>query len=124
MNATPEDILGLQTRSFESVEKTTPTEAAEQPSDAGAKTREGPGGSKPMEAFEERAAMASEVLRATSDRPRSHRRHKHSEAESGDSPVDPDAREETEEDPDEDVRFSEDMTISSKRRPRRKLFGR
>jgi hypothetical protein len=78
-----------------------------------------------MEAFEERSAMAKEVLRATSPQPRSSRRSRRRDAESGDSPpADTAEDDKSEEDPDEDVRFSEDVTISAKRRQRRKLFGR
>jgi hypothetical protein len=124
MNATPEDILGLQTRSFEPVEEPTAADAPAKPSNAGA-TIVGAGGSKPMEAFEERTAMAKEVLRATSPQPRGSRRSRRRDTESGDSPpADTAEGDMSEEDPEEDVRFSEDVTISAKRRQRRKLFGR
>jgi hypothetical protein len=125
MNATPEDILGLQTRSFEPVEEPKPADAAAEPSNAGASIA-GAGGSKPMEAFEERSTMAKEVLRATSPQPRSSRRSRRGrDTENGDSaPAEPAENDEPEEDADEDVRFSEDVTISAKRRQRRKLFGR
>jgi hypothetical protein len=124
MNATPEDILGLQTRSFEPVEEPTPADAPAEPSNAGASIA-GAGGSKPMEAFEERSAMAKEVLRATGPQPRGSRRNRRRDTESGDSaPADAAESEKSEENPDEDVRFSEDVTISAKRRQRRKLFGR
>ena len=62
--------------------------------------------------------MAKEVLRATSDQTRKSRRMQKAET-SDDSPP-----EETEAPTDENVRFSEDLTISAKKRQRRKLFGR
>jgi hypothetical protein len=124
MNATPEDILGLQTRSFEPVEEPKPADAPAEPSNTGASIA-GAGGSKPMEAFEERSAMAKEVLRATSPQPRGSRRSRRRDTETAESaPTETAESEKSEEDPDEDVRFSEDVTISAKRRQRRKLFGR
>lgn len=116
-SATPEDILGLQTQLYEQVEESKPATDPEVPSstrDSSAET----GGSPPMENFEGRAAMAKEVLRATSDQTRKSRRMQKAET-SDDSPP-----EETEAPTDENVRFSEDLTISAKKRQRRKLFGR
>jgi hypothetical protein len=83
-----------------------------------------------MEAFEERAQMAKEVLRATSNQTSRQRgtpppveREMVGTEDSGGADAsqdggapDPSAERE------EDVRFSEDLTISVKRR--RKLFGR
>jgi hypothetical protein len=119
-NATPEDILGLQTQRSEQTEEPRPTGDPEGPSSTqglSAETR----GSPPMEDFEERSAMAKEVLRATSDQTRRSRRVSKVETADEASPLE---AEETEDVADENVRFSEDFTISAKKRARRKLFGR
>lgn len=116
-NATPEDILGLQARSFEQLEQSPPADAPADLSSNRALAGEA-SGSPPMEEFEERAAMAKEVLRATSDQHRSSRRKSRSDVGGGSAP-----EEAVEDIADEDVRFSEDLTISAKKRPRRKLFG-
>jgi hypothetical protein len=134
ISATPEDILGVPTQHTamqELQQQVTDNESDEDPQKhvtlSGAGT-----GAAPMEAFEEKAQMAKEVLRATSSQP-SHAGvpvsghtsvpvsgHASGPASGGD----PAAQEESErpEERDEDVRFSEDLTISVKRR--RKLFGR
>jgi len=81
-------------------------------------------GAAPMEAFEEKAQMAKEVLRATSSQPSHASVPVSGHASVPASGSDPSAGDEPErpEERDEDVRFSEDLTISVKRR--RKLFGR
>jgi hypothetical protein len=116
-NATPEDILGLHTQTYEQVEESRPSTEPEEASGARDLSAE-TGGSPPMEDFEERAAMAKEVLRATSDGPRRSRKAPKVETADEASP------EEIEDVADENVRFSEDLTISAKKRQRRKLFGR
>jgi hypothetical protein len=121
MNATPEDILGVPTQSF-GMEKE-PDEPQKPAASAASVDLAKQGGSPPMEGFEERAQMASEVLRATGHTDRRHR----IDMPSGDAPPDDDSRDLPEDDPsgdddDRNVRFSEDVTISSKRK--RKLFGR
>jgi hypothetical protein len=82
------------------------------------KTGSGPA---PMEEYEERAQMAKEVLRATSDQPRGSRRRSKADPESSAAEASED--EEPAEETEDNVRFSEDLTISS-RKHRRKLFGR
>ena len=54
--------------------------------------------------------MANEVLRATSDDSRGSRKRKRHQAEVGDSPGDAADREDADEEQNEDVRFSEDVT--------------
>jgi hypothetical protein len=118
ISATPEDILGVPTHHTamqelqqQAVEGETDGDPEKPVTLAGAGT-----GVAPMEAFEERAQMAKEVLRATSSQPS----HASVPVSGGGPPTEaePDGAEER----DEDVRFSEDLTISVKRR--RKLFGR
>ena len=118
MNATPEDILGVQTQrvAFEA-DKPQEPEPAPRPAADVLKTGGGPA---PMEEYEERAQMAKEVLRATSDQPRGSRRR--SKTEEQDSDAESSEVEEPSEETEQNVRFSEDLTISS--RKRRKLFGR
>jgi hypothetical protein len=121
-NATPEDILGMNTQLYEQVEESPPAEHPEGSPTSnfiGSET----GGPPPMEDFEERAAMAKEVLRATSDQSRRSRKPPKAEA-TGEPAEETGAPEELGDVADENVRFSEDFTISAKKRPRRKLFGR
>jgi hypothetical protein len=118
MNATPEDILGVPTQraSFEDDKSEEPEPAPGPAADvpnAGGRTA-------PMEGYEERAAMAKEVLRATSEQPKGHRRQS-AEAGEGDRAAADDT--EPSDEREQDVRFSEDLTISS-RKSRRKLFKR
>jgi len=126
ISATPEDILGVPTHHTAMQELQQQVTDNESDEDAPKPvTLSGAGtGAAPMEAFEEKAQMAKEVLRATSSQP-SHA----SVPSSGQASVpvsggDPQAQPEPErpEEREEDVRFSEDLTISVKRR--RKLFGR
>jgi hypothetical protein len=120
INATPEDILGVQAQHLDPKEAA-PQETAEGP-EQGAQLPGSGTGAKPMEAFEERAQMAKEVLRATGNNPRSLRSDEQvSESRPHSEPVGEDEPS-PEEERDENVRFSEDLTISSKRR--RRLFGR
>jgi hypothetical protein len=120
INATPEDILGVQAQHRDSQDEPA-QESAERPEPAAPLPGSGTG-AKPMEAFEERAQMAKEVLRATGNNPRGLRSDEQgSDAGPRTEPVGQDEPE-PEEERNEDVRFSEDLTISSKRR--RRLFGR
>ncbi len=119
ISATPEDILGVPTQ--HSAMQELQQQVTDNEGDAESQkpvTLPGAGtGAAPMEAFDEKAQMAKEVLRATS----SQTAHSTSVPVSGgDLPAQdkPDPADER----DEDVRFSEDLTISVKRR--RKLFGR
>jgi hypothetical protein len=121
MNATPEDILGVPThRVVFEPENVKPPEPAAAPASEVPKTASGP---QPMDEYEEHAQMANEVLRATSDQPRgANRRARNAEEGSG-------AGESEGEEPapenEGNVRFSEDLTISSRSsRKRRKIFGR
>jgi hypothetical protein len=118
ISATPEDILGVPTQHSamqELQQQVTDNEGDEESQKP--VTLPGAGtGAAPMEAFDEKAQMAKEVLRATSSQPS----HTSVPVSGGDPPAQdkPDPADER----DEDVRFSEDLTISVKRR--RKLFGR
>jgi hypothetical protein len=125
INATPEDILGVQTHqsSMRDLQEQAAQEAAAVTGDRPETTLSGTGGTKPMEAFEERSQMASEVLHATSNQntrtpTRTEIPKETAPNDSGDAGEDDQQPEER----DEDVRFSEDLTISAKRR--RRLFGR
>jgi hypothetical protein len=123
ISATPEDILGVPTQHSamqELQQQVTDNEGDEEsPKPV---TLSGAGtGAAPMEAFEERAQMAKEVLRATSSQPSHANVPVSGVAASGGENSAQEEPERTEE-RDEDVRFSEDLTISVKRR--RKLFGR
>jgi len=128
--ASPEDILGLQVQILDPADidsaKAGLTDPG--PSDRGTPRSEPEsslsttGGSPPMEDYEERAAMAKEVLRAGSDQARSGRR-KTSKTEDTALP----SEEALSEDPDADdseLRVSDDLTITASKRDRRKLFGR
>jgi hypothetical protein len=122
-NATPEEILGLQAQSIEAKDEPAAPPPVDNP--AAVAKAGAPGGTSQKQGYEEHAAMANEVLRAHSDQPRSTDRPQPVEAENPESPSDEETKEkEVVEGPDGDVRYSEDMTISAKRRPRRKLFGR
>ncbi len=121
MNATPEDILGVPTHRvvFEAENEKVPEPAATPV----AEVQKTPSGPQPMDEYEERAQMANEVLRATSDQPRSaQRRARNTEEGSGAAELEGEELAPVHED---NVRFSEDLTISSRSaRKRRKLFGR
>jgi hypothetical protein len=119
INATPEDILGVQTQRAAS-EPDQPSEAAPAPRPS-ADVLKTAGGPAPMEEYEERAAMAKEVLRATSDQPKSTRKHQKQPGEASEVQPTGDDEEPAPEN-EQDVRFSEDLTISS--RKKRKRFGR
>ncbi len=119
LNATPEDILGVPTQRA-ALEDDKPDESAPvvRPSEDVPATG---GQAAPMDAYKEHAAMAKEVLRATSDQARNARRQPKDGGEGSDSGSDS-GSEEVEES-EQNVRFSEDLTISS-RKSRRKLFRR
>jgi hypothetical protein len=119
INATPEDILGVPTQTLGG--EKAPEDDQKPAASAAAMELAKQGGPPPMEEFEERAQMASEVLRATGH---GDRRHRIDQGASGASSEDdqPTETEDPSDDVDRNVRFSEDVTISSKRK--RKLFGR
>jgi hypothetical protein len=125
MNATPEDILGVPTNLTETGTEKVPTDEYTDIPTRSAEDVLGVGsGPAPMDEFEERAALAKEVLRATSDQPRKARR-KRENADTHPAEADEQSSDEGSqnvEEREEDVRFSEDFVISS--RKKRKLFGR
>ncbi|MGO9343504.1 MAG: hypothetical protein ACLP6E_13455 [Acidimicrobiales bacterium] len=124
MNATPEDILGVPTQrvTIDLADEKRSEPEPEHHAGAGAESIKGGGGPPPMEEYEERAQMAKEVLRATSDQPRSARRQPKPDGESSDAG---DAEDDEPPGHEDNVRFSEDLTFSSRSsRKRRKLFGR
>jgi hypothetical protein len=120
INATPEDILGVPTQRVTSEVEKPPEPVPD--SRAASDVLKTAGGPPPMDEYEERAAMAKEVLRATSDQPKSARKQQRENAEGSDAPASDDEEQEPAEENEQNVRFSEDLTISSKKR--RKLFGR
>ena len=120
INATPEDILGVPTQTFGG--EKAPQDDQKPSASAAAVELAKQGGPPPMEEFEERAQMASEVLRATGHGDRSHRIDQGSSGESHGEADAPPSDEDLSDDADRNVRFSEDVTISSRRK--RKLFGR
>ncbi len=121
VNATPEDILGVPThRVVFEAEHVKPPEPVAPPASEVPKAAGGP---RPMDEYEERAQMANEVLRATADQPRSAQRRARN-VDEGSGAEETEGAEHAPANEDE-VRFSEDLTISSRAsRKRRKLFGR
>jgi hypothetical protein len=120
INATPEDILGVPTQHGAIQEMNAATVEQQETEARSAQNLGGTGtGAAPMEAFEQRAQMAKEVLRASSNQtsPSGARASRPVDQDPSD-PEEPAISEEVE----QDVRFSEDLTISVKRR--RRLFGR
>jgi hypothetical protein len=132
IGATPEDILGLQVQMLDPADldgSSQHSDPAPQQADTTGSESEltTPAGasSAPMEYYEERAAMAKEVLRAGSDHPRIARRKQKVEqpiTEVSDKPEE--SQIDSDPNDDDDIRVSDDVMITASKRDRRKLFGR
>ncbi len=121
MNATPEDILGVPTHRvvFEAENVKVPEPAATPV----AEVQKTPSGPQPMDEYEERARRWRTRFCAPPRISRGVRRGAREIHEEGSGAAELEG-EELAPVHEDNVRFSEDLTISSRSRKRRKLFGR